>query len=89
MKYKINEDFIYSLKDNKFSLTSALPDMAEIYIFEGISAQVLKEWFTGLEVNLDKLFWETRLGIEIQSADWEKFHDFAIQKSILKEIAPK
>ena len=89
MKYEINDDLIYTLKDNKFSITSALPDMAEIFIFEGISAQVLKEWFTGLEVNLDKVFWETRLGVEIQSADWEKFQDFAIQKSILKEIAQK
>jgi hypothetical protein len=89
MKYEINDDLIYTLKDNKFSITSALPDMAEIFIFEGISAQVLKEWFTGLEVNLDKKFWESRLAIEIQSADWEKFQEFVIQKSILKEISRK
>jgi hypothetical protein len=89
MKYEINDDLIYTLKDNKFSITSALPDMAEIFIFQGISAQVLKEWFTGLEVNLDKVFWETRLGVEIESTDWDKFKDFAIQKSILKEISPK
>ena len=89
MRYEINDDLIYTLKDNKFSITSALPDMAEIFIFEGISAKVLKEWFTGLEVNLDKVFWETRLGVEIQSSDWDKFQDFAIQKSILKEISPK
>jgi hypothetical protein len=89
MKYEINDDLIYKLKDNKFSITSALPDMAEIYIFDGISAQVLKEWFTGLEVNLDKDFWETRLGLKIPSADWEKFKDFTIQKNIIKDIAQK
>ena len=89
MRYEINDDLIYSLKDNKFSITSALPDMAEIFIFEGISAQVLKEWFTGLDVNLDKDFWDTRLGVKIPNADWERFQEFVIKKSIIKEISRK
>lgn len=81
--FKINDDFIFSSKDGKVSFTSVLPDMSEIYVFEGVSGAVLTEWFNSRRVIGEKAVWEKNLNVSIEDNDWNQFMDFVSSKKII------
>jgi sRNA-binding regulator protein Hfq len=86
MNYQLNNNFIYSLRDEKVSFTSVLPDMHEIFLLEGASAQILVEWFDTKVITTDKNFWKKKTGLEISDKDWIKFINFVVEKKMILKV---
>lgn len=84
--FKVNDNFIFSSKDGKVSFTSVLPDMSEIYVFEGMAGTVLADWYTSKKVSTDKAGWEKKLSISISEDDWKNFLSFASDKQLILEV---
>lgn len=81
--FKINSDFFFQMKSEKASFTSALPDMNEIFTFEGASAKILLEWFNSTNVLIEKSFWEKKFQTTIADGDWEQFIAFVKEKKLI------
>lgn len=86
MKYELNDNFICSFRAPVLSITSVLPNMDEIYNFEGIVANILKEYFDTRTVNLDRSFWESKFNQKIELKDWENLTEFLVSNQIILPV---
>lgn len=83
MKYEINDNFICISKPPVLSVTSVLPDMNQIYNFQGVSADILKEWFDSKSVDLDRATWESKFNQKIEAKDWDTLTEFLVKNQII------
>lgn len=83
MIYKINEDYIFSKKDNILKVTSILPNQNEIFHFSGEVVDILELSFKRKELNRE--FLTKDLNKNISDEDWNGLIKFLLDKNIIKE----